>query len=214
MTMKERAVTELRMRILAGEFDSEEDLQEITIANQLGMSRTPVREAFLVLQQESLVKIVPNKGARVITLSNKDIIQISQARIAIELMATELAIDKIDQKLLTDLIRVIDEELEFVLFHKNELICKERFRKTNNIHEIILQASENVYLINMNQSLSKQLERIHGLTRKVRAYELVLLEHKEIVNAFVARDVVRAKDALKVHIYHAMEEALTLDTLH
>ena len=72
-TLRGRVFNQIREAILSGKYKSGEELRESTIGHELGVSRTPVREALRQLELEGLVKIVPNKGAQVINLSVKDI---------------------------------------------------------------------------------------------------------------------------------------------
>ena len=85
----------LREAILSGELKPGERLMEITLAEQLGVSRTPVREAIRKLQKEKFVEMVPRKGAYVANLTAKDIIDVLEIRIILEGFASELAADKI-----------------------------------------------------------------------------------------------------------------------
>ena len=95
----------LRQEILTGKLKPGEHLREITLANKIGVSRTPVREAIRMLELEGLVKMIPRKGALVADISQKELTDVLEVRNALEQLAIELACQRITTETLLDLLR-------------------------------------------------------------------------------------------------------------
>ena len=93
----------LRRAILRGELKPGERLMEIQLANKLGVSRTPIREAIRKLELEGLVLMIPRKGAEVAEITEKNLRDVLEVRCALEELAVQLACERIDQDKLNDL---------------------------------------------------------------------------------------------------------------
>ena len=93
----------LRQAIITGEFAPGERLMEISLANRLGVSRTPVREAIRKLELEGLVIMIPRKGAQVARITEKNLRDVIEIRTVLEEFAAVLACERIDQSGLHDL---------------------------------------------------------------------------------------------------------------
>ena len=87
----------LRQAIITGEFAPGERLMEIALANRLGVSRTPVREAIRKLELEGLVVMIPRKGAEVARITEKDLRDVLEVRCSLEELAAELAAERMDE---------------------------------------------------------------------------------------------------------------------
>ena len=101
------AVNELREAILEGRLVQGERLSEVSLSSTLGVSRAPVREALLHLEQEGLVVSLPYKGASVVSLSQQDFLELSTLRIALEKLAWARAIERVSPEAIDDLNRII-----------------------------------------------------------------------------------------------------------
>ena len=99
--------TKLREDILSGKYEANEELKEIAIGEELGVSRTPVREALRQLELEGLVKIIPNKGAYVAGISNKDIHDIYMIRSYLEGLCARWACENITEEQIDEIEEVI-----------------------------------------------------------------------------------------------------------
>ena len=93
----------LRRAILKGELEPGERLMEIALANKLGVSRTPIREAIRKLELEGLVVMIPRKGAEVARITEKDLRDVLEVRTSLEKLAIELACDRITEEDINDL---------------------------------------------------------------------------------------------------------------
>ena len=109
----------LRDRILNEEYEHGQKLNELTLANELKISRTPIREALKQLELEGLVESIPNKGVYVKGFSPRDIDDMFEIRLALEGLAIQLAIDRMDEVHLAK-IRDVFELMEFYTLKKEQ----------------------------------------------------------------------------------------------
>ncbi|MBR2382109.1 MAG: GntR family transcriptional regulator, partial [Anaerotignum sp.] len=145
----------LRDAILTGKLVPGERLMENQLAEKLGVSRTPVREALRMLELENLVELVPRKGAQVLDMSEKDIVNILEVRSALEGLATSLACKKMSKDMLQKL-KALEADFEHAVSENNV----ERFVDIDEeFHDLIVEATENEKLIHMFKNLRIQLYR-------------------------------------------------------
>jgi DNA-binding GntR family transcriptional regulator len=205
MQMKYKALEIIRQKIIRGTFPPDYYLQEVSIAKELGMSRTPIREALLVLEQEGFVSITPNKGALVTKLSVNEILDISEAREILEVAAIRRAIDKIDREVLEKIQAMFEDEIALCEIG----LSKEPFEMGDQLHEAIFKAAGNKYIMKMYETLSLQFKRLISISRKIRQYERACREHLEIVNALIKGDVVQAEEVMREHIRGVTRDVLS-----
>lgn len=197
----------LRQSIVEGKLEPGKRLMEIQMAEQLGVSRTPVREAIRKLELEGLVVMVPRKGAYVADISIKDVLEVLEVRVALEGLAASLAAE-----------RMSDEEIDKLAF-----ICEEfenyykkgdidgMIQKDVDFHDCIFNATGNNKLNQISQSLREQVYRfrVRYISRYNKAKELVI-EHAAIFNAIKNRDPQSAYKCGTEHIEslteHMMEQ--------
>ena len=138
----------LRQAILKGELQPGERLMEIKLAETLGVSRTPIREAIRKLELEGLVVMIPRKGAAVANITEKDTKDVLEVRRTLEMFAVEVACDRITQEQLAQL---KDAAKKFEASKGADLI---RIAETDmNFHEIIYEATQNERLVQMLNNL-------------------------------------------------------------
>jgi DNA-binding GntR family transcriptional regulator len=187
----------IRDDILNGKYTEGEKLVEAKLAEELGVSRTPVREALKQLELDGIVENIPNRGVVVKGITKQDIQDIFTIRRAIEGIAATWAVERITDQELQDL-KETYELMEFYTFKKD----LDKFAEQNTrFHETIYRATKSRYLEQvlkdfqyyMKQSRKKSLE-IEGRMQNA------LQEHKEILDAFLERDKERAERALTMHV--------------
>ena len=153
----------LRDAILTGKLLPGERLMENQLADKLGVSRTPVREALRMLELENLVELVPRKGAQVLDMSEKDIVDILEVRSALEGLATSLACKKMKREDLQKL-KAMEADFEQAVSERNV----ERFVEIDEeFHDAIFESTENVKLIQMFRNLRIQLYRYRSVPKRV-----------------------------------------------
>ena len=187
----------LRRPILRGELVPGQRLMEIRLADQMGVSRTPVREAIRKLELEGLVVMVPRKGAEVAHISGKNLRDVLEVRRALEELAGELACERMtaeDFKKLEQanhkFASVLDSDDITVLGQADE-----------EFHGLIYQATDNDRLVQMVNHLREQMYRYRIEHLKNKSQRTILLqEHQDIMRALAARDVEAVRRAIRAHI--------------
>lgn len=189
----------LRQAILTGEFAPGERLMEIALADRLGVSRTPVREAIRKLELEGLVVMIPRRGAEVARITEKDLRNVLEVRCALEELSASLACERITDEEKEQL-RVALDDFEKAVQSKD---ISEIVEKDIEFHDVIFNASKNDRLIQILNNLREQMYRYRMEYTKDKEYHNVLIqEHREIYEAMKNQDKEKVMNALKEHIYH------------
>ena len=187
----------LRQAILKGELQPGERLMEIKLADRLGVSRTPIREAIRKLELEGLVVMVPRKGAAVANITEKDTKDVLEVRRTLEMFAVEVACERITAEQLEqlkkaakafeaskgsmDVIRIAETDMQF--------------------HEVIYEATQNERLVQMLNNLRENMYRYRiEYLKDPNYYDSLMREHREILEAIVAGDKHRARACMESHI--------------
>lgn len=194
----------IRDDILNGKYKKGEKIVEAKLADEFNVSRTPVREALKQLELDDLVENIPNRGVVVKGISKQDIIDIFTIRLAIEGIAIEWAIERMDEEDLQK-IKEIYELMEFYTFKKDI----EKFAELNTkFHEAIYRATKSRYLENVlkNYQVFMKVVRYQSLEKPGRL-ETALLEHKRILDALQIKDIENAKQVVLEHVRHSRETA-------
>lgn len=190
----------LRSAILEGKLKSGQRLMEVQLAEQLGVSRTPVREAIRKLELEGLVVMLPRKGAYVANISVKDLMDVLEIRACLEGLGASLAAERRDDEDIKKL-ELIEKEFEEAVKTQNiEILLK----KDVEFHECIFEAANNKKLEKMINSIWEQVQRFR--TTYVSDYNAslsLLDEHQAILKAIKEANVVDAKKFAIEHIEKA-----------
>ena len=187
----------LRDRILNESYQCGDKLNELTLAKELKISRTPIREALKQLELEGLVESIPNKGVYVKGFSPRDIDDMFEIRLSLEGLAVSFAIDRMDEVHLAK-IKEVFELLEFYT-------AKGDFDKVNDFnilfHESIYQATQSTYFEQILKDIHYYVSVTsrHSIARPERL-ESSLLEHRAILEAIIDRDKEEATARIQRHI--------------
>ena len=192
----------IRDDILSGNYTPGEELKEATLGKQLGVSRTPVREALRQLDLEGLVEIAPNRGAKVIGISRKDVEDIYHMRARLEGLAARKAAEQIKEEELAEL----EEVILLSEFHVKKPESKQMVRLDGRFHEIMYRASGSRMLEHVLTDFLHyvKMARSHSVKTEHRAQESVK-EHKRILEAIRQRDGDLAEQLANEHIQHVIE---------
>lgn len=189
----------LRQAILMGELVPGQRLMEIQLANQLGVSRTPIREAMRKLELEGLVVMVPRKGAQVAKINQKGLNDVLEVRSALEELAVELACERIQEDELKELRQALDRFRTAVA--GKDLV--DMAQKDVELHDVIYAATKNERLIVILNNLREQLYRYRVENLKdYSTHQGLCAEHEALYEALVTRNVAAAKETIKYHIYN------------
>lgn len=187
----------LRQAILTGELKPGERLMELHLADRLGVSRTPVREAIRRLELEGLVTMIPRRGAEVARITEKSMSDVLEVRRTLDALCAELACDRITEE---DLIR-----LRKACDHFEQCVGTKDSRKIAQadvaLHDIIVEATGNRRLIQMVHNLSEQMYRYRfEYIKDSSQHETLVKEHRIIYESIVNKDKDTAAAAAKLHI--------------
>lgn len=200
--LREVIFNTLREAIILGELKPGERLMEVQLADKMGVSRTPVREAIRKLELEGLVSMIPRKGAHVADLSVKDIMDVLEVRATLDGFASSLAAQRINKEELNNLKNVNAQFEKYAQKGNLNGIVK----KDVEFHEIIYHSSRNDKLIQIISNLREQVQRfrVKYLKEYTKGMD-VFDEHIEIIDAIESRDSERAREVAVKHIRHQEE---------
>lgn len=192
----------LRKSIVSGDIKPGERLMEVALAEQMGVSRTPVREAIRRLEAEGLVTMTPRKGTHVSELSVKDIMDVLEVRAALDKLATELAAKRMQNTL----VKTLEQIHKQFITHVEKESIEGAIRKDIEFHDVIYTASGNSRLIGVASTLREQYFRFRVIyLRDIQIAEHVENEHNDILNAFRQGDWLLASELAERHIKSQME---------
>lgn len=193
--LREIVFESMREAIISGVLEPGERLMEIQLADEMGVSRTPVREAIRKLELEGFVVMVPRKGAYVAGVSLKDIADVFEIRAALEGLAAGLAAE-----------RATEEEIEqmerLVYWPENEELTLEKIVEFDtDFHAWVYKASRNQRLVQILENLWEQIQRFRSTSLAVPGrLKEAILEHRGIVEAIVNHNVEEAQERATLHI--------------
>ncbi len=203
--LRELVFEALRDAIIKGVLKPGERLMEVQLAEELGVSRTPVREAIRKLELDDLVVMIPRKGAYVSGISLKDIADVFEIRAAMESLAAGLAAERITDEELEELERILVKKAEIIEANDLDRLVEIDIR----FHEGLYQASRNAKLVQIINNLSEQIHRFRStsLASPGRMKE-ALEEHRKIVEAISERNITLAQSLAQEHIENAENRML------
>ncbi|MBQ4148671.1 MAG: GntR family transcriptional regulator [Clostridium sp.] len=195
----------LRQAILREDLAPGERLMEIPLANKLGVSRTPLREAIRMLEQEGLVVMIPRRGAQVAGISEKSLRDVLEVRKSLEKLAVELACERMTEEDMKEMNRA--EEAFSAAVHEGDAL---RIAETDEqFHDVIYNSTGNTKLVQLLNNLREQMYRYRLEHIKDEKSRLSLLEeHQRMMTALRSRDVELAKKAAGEHIVNQENNVL------
>ena len=191
-SLRGRVFHKLREDILSGKYQEHEELKEVAIGEEMGVSRTPVREAFRQLELEGLIQIIPNKGAYVTGITQKDVKDIYMIRSLLEGLCARWATEHITKEQM--------EEME------ENVYLEQLAELDNRFHDILYEACD-------SKMLEHQLKDFHQYVLRVRKKTLASAnrgpksneEHEQIMEAIKAGNADLAEQLAHQHMINAYE---------
>lgn len=207
-SLRGRVFHKLRDDILSGKYKDHEELKEVAIGEELGVSRTPVREAFRQLELEGLIQIIPNKGAYVTGITEKDVKDIYMIRSKLEGLCARWATEHISKEQM----EMMEENIYLSKFHAEKGHAEQLTELDNKFHDILYAACN-------SKILEHQLRDFHEYVLRVRKKTLANLsrgtasnlEHEMIMQAIKDKDADRAEKLANMHIIKAYENMVRSD---
>ena len=196
--LRDLVFSAMREAILNGQLKPGERLMEVQLAEEMGVSRPPVREAIRKLELEGLVVMVPRKGAYVAGLTLKDVAEVFEIRSSLEGLAAALAAERITDSEVNSLDKILDAIS--IAGEKEDI--KAIIKKDVEFHQVLFSASRNDRLAQIINNLKEQIDRFRtqSFSNPVRL-KSVLSEHKNILDAIKQGDAENAERLAKEHIY-------------
>ena len=195
--LREVVCETLRDAVRRGILQPGERLMEIQLAEDLGVSRTPVREAIRKLEMEGYVIMMPRRGTYVADLSIRDINEVFEIRTSLESLASGLAAERIDEDELEKLQRLLVEIGAYIKSGDMESIV----RTDTEFHDLLYQASRNTRLVGIISNLREQLTRFRTTSMSFPGrLKATLEEHRKIVEAIAQGDEKAARKAAEHHM--------------
>lgn len=201
--LKEKVYDIVKGKIVSGEYRPNTHLDEKALITELGVSRTPFREAMNRLELEGLITIIPRRGFFVSEISIKNINDIFQARHLIEPQLIECCLDSISKEKLIDIRNKFNSWRDLTRDELNDLDWE--------LHYLILESTKNDYLIKMMTNIYEQNQRTRTLaTREVSREEDSAKEHIAIIDAILTGDISGAQEACRRHTRNSQMDTLNM----
>lgn len=195
----------LRQAILTGEMKPGERLMEIHLANKLGVSRTPIREAIRKLELEGLVIMIPRRGAEVAQITWKNLKDVLEVRRAIDVLAIELACDRMSSEELDELYRACEAFKEATKTQDARVIAKADVA----LHDLIVKSTRNDRLMQLVNTLSEQMYRYRfEYIKDVSQHEKLVQEHNDMYQSILNKNKELAAEAVRKHIDNQEESII------
>lgn len=192
----------LRDSILKGELEPGERLMEIHLANKLGVSRTPIREAIRMLEQEGLAVTIPRKGAQVAKMTEKDLQDVLEIRDALD----ELAVLNACKNMTEDYISQLRSSMVAFKNAADRGNVRDIVEADEQFHNVIYKAADNPKLMVIIQNLKEQMYRYRYEYVKDNAnYAQILQEHAEIIAGLEKGDGEYVKEIMHAHLENQVE---------
>lgn len=201
-SLRGRVFHKLREDILSGKYEENEELKEVAIGEELGVSRTPVREAFRQLELEGLIQIIPNKGAYVTGITEKDVKDIYMIRSLLEGLCARWATEHITPEQMEEM----EENIYLSRFHAQKGHMDQLAELDNRFHDIMYEACN-------SKILEHQLKDFHQYVLRVRRKTLSSKsrgpksneEHEQIMLAIKSGDADKAELLANRHMINAYD---------
>ena len=192
----------IRDDILNGKYKEHDELREAAIGEELGVSRTPVREAFRQLELEGLIHIVPNKGAYVTGITSKDVRDIYMIRAQLEGLCAKWATEHISEAQMQEM----EENVYLAEFHAAKGHTEQIASLDNRFHEIMYEACASKMLEHSLKDFHQYVYRIRKQTLAQGARSSASNdEHRKIMEAIKEKDGERACELAKIHMLNAYD---------
>ena len=200
-SLRGKVFNKIREDILSGDYPEKYELREAAISKEMGVSRTPVREALRQLELEGLVSIIPNKGAYVNGITSKDIYDIYVIRSYLEGLCAKWACENITAAQIEDL----EEIIYLSEFHIKKEHWEQIFELDNRFHHAMYQACGSKILEHILSDYHHYVERVrkNTLSSQERA-SMAGREHKAILQSVKDKDEEKAERLANEHIFKSI----------
>lgn len=201
-SLRGKVFEKLRNDILRGKYKKGDELVECTIGKEMGVSRTPVREAIRQLELEGLVQLIPNKGAFVTGISSKDVMDMYLIRAKLEGLCAAMAAEHVTEEQLEKM----EETILLSDFHVEKGNFEQVCQQDGEFHKLLYEASGSRILAHTLLDFHQYLQRVRmASVRQRKRTQPSTREHKEILEAIRKKDASTADRAAYQHIVNTIE---------
>lgn len=202
LSLEEKVYKLLEDEILSGRLKSGEVMREQALSAKLNVSRTPIRSALHRLAEEGLVKISANRGATVVGVTSEDVTDIYLIRERLEGLASRLAAERMTEEEKNEL----KDSVELAEFYISRNDAEHLREQDTEFHRIIYNASGNRLLCKVLSDLHKNIKAYRKASLQVKGrVEKSVAEHREILEAILAKDSEEADRLTSLHIQNSMK---------
>lgn len=201
-SLRGRVFHKIREDILNGKYKEHEELREVAIGEELGVSRTPVKEAFRQLELEGLIQIIPNKGAYVTGITEKDVKDIYAIRSMLEGLCARWATEYITDEQMEEM----EENIYLAKFHAEKGHFEQLAELDNRFHDIMYEACNSKMLEHLLRDFHQYVLRVRKKTLNHTSRGIASnQEHELIMEAIKEKDGMRAEKLANCHISNAYD---------
>ncbi len=202
LPLRDEVFLTLRDLILKGDLKPGDRLMEIHLADKLGVSRTPVREAIRLLEREGLAVTIPRRGAHVARMTEKDLSDVLEVREVLDELAVEKACRNITDEIIDRLMLSMEEFKKAVAADDPKTIVE----ADEGFHHIIYEAADNPRLMSIVDNLKEQMYRFRfEYVKKEKNYDKLIEEHTALIDGLKKGDVSFVKDAMHTHLENQVD---------
>lgn len=197
MPLRDNVFNALRDAILMGELKPGERLMEIHLANKLGVSRTPIREAIRMLEQEGLAVTIPRKGAQVARMTEKDLLDVLEIRDALD----QLAVADACERMTDEHFRELEESVKSFIEVTKTKDVRAIVTADEDFHNLIYEATNNPKLQQITRNLKEQMYRYrYEYVKQDKDYSDLISDHTKIIDGLRRKDVEYVKSVMHEHL--------------
>ena len=209
-SLRGRVFHKLRDDILSGKYKEHEELKEVAIGEELGVSRTPVREAFRQLELEGLIQIIPNKGAFVTGITVKDVKDIYMIRSKLEGLCARWATEHITKEQMEEM----EENVYLTEFHTQKGHMDQIADLDNRFHDILYEACDSKMLEHLLKDYHNYVLRVRKKSLATSRASVSNNEHRLIMEAIRDKDADRAEELANAHMINAFQNMVESGIYH
>ena len=202
LPLRDEVFFTLRDLILKGEFKPGDRLMEIPLADKLGVSRTPVREAIRLLEREGLAITIPRRGAQVARMTEKDLSDVLEVREVLD----ELAVEKACKNFNDETMEKLTASMEIFKKAVSEDDPKAIVEADEGFHRVIYEAADNPRLMSIVDNLKEQMYRFRfEYVKKEKNYDKLIEEHTALIDGMKKGDVSFVKNVMHTHLENQVD---------
>lgn len=207
-SLRGKVFEKLRNDILRGRYKKGDELVECTIGKEMGVSRTPVREAIRQLELEGLVQLIPNKGAFVSGISSKDVMDMYLIRAKLEGLCAAMAAEHVTEVQLGKM----EEAIILSDYHAEKGNFEQVCQQDGEFHKLLYEASKSKILAHTLLDFHQYLQRVRmASVRQRKRTQPSTQEHRKILEAIRKQDAKAADKAAYQHIINTIENLKSFD---